>query len=76
MDEILEKAGIPVNQIITRTQFFSGMIASMNAIVLALLIMAVLIAAVGVRLNWDDEYELMDRTREIGVMRSIGARME
>ncbi len=74
MDEILEKAGIPVNQIITRTQFFSGMIASMNAIVLALLIMAVLIAAVGgLGLTGMMSMNVMDRTREIGVMRSIGA---
>ena len=73
-DENLDKAGIPISQIITRTQFFSGMLSSMNAIVYALLMMAVLIALVGgLGLTGMMSMNVMDRTREIGVMRSIGA---
>ncbi len=74
LDTEFDKQGIPVSQIIGRTQLFGGMVASMDAIVYALLVMALLIALVGgLGLMGMMSMNVMERTREIGVMRSIGA---
>ncbi len=74
VDETFDHFGIPISQISSRTQTFGGMVASMDAIVYALLMMALLIALVGgLGLTGMMSMNVMERTREIGVMRSIGA---
>jgi putative ABC transport system permease protein len=74
IDETFDRQGIPISQISSRTQIFGGMVASMDAIVYALLMMALLIAVVGgLGLTGMMSMNVLERTREIGVMRSIGA---
>jgi putative ABC transport system permease protein len=74
MEQHFEAAGLNVNSTMTRARE-SGQVASQfNVLVVFLLIMAVLLAVVGgIGLMGTMSLNVLERIREIGVMRAIGA---
>jgi len=70
----LEQQGIDIAQITLRVDVIANVTGGFNVIVLILLAMAVLIAAVaGLGLTGTMSLNVLERTREIGVMRAVGA---
>lgn len=70
----LEQSGMNVGQIITGADEQTRQAMSINILVYSLMAMALLIALVGgIGLMGTMSMNVLDRTREIGVMRSIGA---
>lgn len=70
----LKNAGINVTDITTGAQVASSNAATTNVLVAFLLVMSVLIAMVGgLGLSGTMSMNVIERTREIGVMRAIGA---
>jgi putative ABC transport system permease protein len=69
-----KQAGIPVGQLILGQEWRKGQAATLNVFVYFLLVMAVLIAVVGgLGLTGTMSMNVLERTREIGVLRAIGA---
>ncbi|MCC6616153.1 MAG: FtsX-like permease family protein [Anaerolineae bacterium] len=70
----LEQQGIDIAQTTLRADIIAGVTGGFNVIVIVLLAMAVLIAAVaGLGLTGTMSLNVLERTREIGVMRAVGA---
>jgi len=68
------QAGIQITDIVTGTELITRNTATTDVLVLMLLVMAVLIALVGgLGLMGMMSMNVLERTREIGVMRAIGA---
>jgi putative ABC transport system permease protein len=69
-----DQVGIPVAQVQTKVEFTSQQAASIDVLAYFLLVMAVLIALVGgLGLTGMMSMNVLERTREIGVMRAVGA---
>lgn len=74
LKEYLKKRSIEVNSMALSAEIRQGNAAMFNFIVTALLVMAVLIAVVGVLgLAGTMSLNVIERTREIGIIRAIGA---
>lgn len=70
----LERAGIDVAQKTTRNEIFGSAANQFNFLIFFLLMMAVMVAIVGgLGLGGTMSLNVLERTREIGIMRSIGA---
>jgi putative ABC transport system permease protein len=70
----LERSGIRVGSTLTSTAERGQIMSQLNVLVVFLLIMAVLLAVVGgIGLMGTMSLNVMERTREIGVLRAIGA---
>lgn len=70
----LEAQGVDVAQTTLRADVIAGITGGFNVIVLILVAMAVLIAVVGgLGLTGTMSLNVLERTREIGVMRAVGA---
>ena len=69
-----KQAGIPVAQLILGEEWRKGQAATLDVFVYFLLVMAVMIAVVGgLGLTGTMSMNVLERTREIGVLRAIGA---
>lgn len=74
LEEHFRDAGIPPSSVQTVSEIRSGAENQFNILIIFMLVMAVLLAAVGgLGLMGTMSLNVMERTREIGVMRSIGA---
>ena len=74
LEEHLKSVGIEVNFRQTSSEERTQIIAQFNVLIVFLLIMAVLLAVVGaIGLTGTMSLNVLERTREIGVMRAIGA---
>ncbi len=74
LEDRLKRAGIGVSQSLTRDDIIGANIRQFNFIVIFMLFMALLLAVVGgLGLAGTMSLNVLERTREIGVMRSIGA---
>jgi putative ABC transport system permease protein len=74
LEASFKEAGIQVSQVTTGTQLIRQNTATTDVLVVFLLVMAVLIAIVGgLGLMGMMSMNVLERTREIGVMRAIGA---
>jgi putative ABC transport system permease protein len=73
-EQALEAQGIEVAQTTLRADIIQGIVGGFNVLVLILLAMAILIALVaGLGLTGTMSLNVLERTREIGVMRAVGA---
>ena len=73
-EEQFEQAGLEVSQIMTISQIQAMMESSFNFLISFLLAMALILAAVGgLGLSGTMSMNVLERVREIGVMRAIGA---
>jgi putative ABC transport system permease protein len=73
-EELLRKAGIEVSTTLTGAEITAANVQSTDILVYFLLVMALLIAIVGgLGLASTMTLNVMERTREVGVMRAIGA---
>ena len=74
LEAIFKQEGIQVSQVTTGTELIAQNTATTDVLVIFLLVMAVLIAVVGgLGLMGTMSMNVLERTREIGVMRAIGA---
>jgi putative ABC transport system permease protein len=74
LEQVLTTAGLSVSEVTTGTEQITQQNASIDILVYFLMAMALLIALVGgLGLMGTMSMNVMERTREIGVMRSIGA---
>jgi putative ABC transport system permease protein len=74
LEEHFRAAGIPPSSVDTVSEIRSGAENQFNILIIFMLVMAILLAAVGgLGLAGTMSLNVMERTREIGVMRSIGA---
>ncbi len=74
LEEVLTQEGIPFTQIQLSTDWFAQQKSAFNTLIYFLLVMAVLIALVGgLGLTGMMSMNVMERTREIGVLRAVGA---
>ncbi|MCA9904501.1 MAG: FtsX-like permease family protein [Anaerolineae bacterium] len=70
----IEQQGIDIAQTTLRADVIAGVTGGFNVVVLILLVMATLIAVVaGLGLTGTMSLNVLERTREIGVMRAVGA---
>ena len=74
LEAVFKDAGIDITQTQTAAEWKQGQTASMDVLINFMMTMAVLIAVVGgLGLMGTMSMNVLERTREIGVMRSIGA---
>jgi len=74
VEEHFQEVGIPVFQAVTISSFMGAMIGMVNFFVAFMLFMAVLLGVVGgLGLASTMSLNVLERTREIGVMRAIGS---
>jgi putative ABC transport system permease protein len=74
LESRFQQAGIPVAQLTLGEEWRKGQAATLNVFVYFLLVMAAMIAVVGgLGLTGTMSMNVLERTREIGVMRAIGA---
>ncbi|QPC81302.1 FtsX-like permease family protein [Phototrophicus methaneseepsis] len=74
LEASLEQQGLEVARTTLRTDVLAGLTGGFNVLVLVLLAMGVLIAFVaGLGLTGTMSLNVLERTREIGVMRAVGA---
>ncbi len=73
LEQSLERQGIEVAQVTLQADIIEGITGSFNVLILILLGMAILIALVaGLGLTGTMSLNVLERTREIGVMRAVG----
>ncbi len=74
LEEHLKRAGINVSSTITLSEIYGSNVGQFNFLIGFMLVMAVLLAIVGgLGLAGTMSLNVLERTREIGVMRAIGA---
>lgn len=74
IEDSLKRGGIVVSSRETKSQIYSSVASQINFLIFFLLTMAVMVAVVGaLGLAGTMSLNVLERTREIGIMRSIGA---
>ncbi len=74
LEAVFKQAGLEVSGSRTSDEWRKGQTASMDVIIICMMVMAVLVAVVGsLGLMGTMSMNVLERTREFGVMRSIGA---
>lgn len=74
LDEHMKRAGLHITQVQTTNMLFNDLRSQFNIVVIFLFIMALLLGVVGaLGLMGTMSLNVLERTREIGVMRAIGA---
>jgi putative ABC transport system permease protein len=74
MEERLKRSGIGVSQTITQQAIIGANVSQFNFLIGFMLVMAIMLAVVGgLGLAGTMSLNVLERTREIGVMRAVGA---